>query len=61
MDWIRKANAELEAEAAAAKAAQLNDEAEACEQDAEASEASGDEAAQQAGGRTQPWCPQTGR
>lgn len=33
----------MEAEAAAAKAAQRNDEAEAAEQDAEASEASGDE------------------
>ncbi|MCP9808487.1 transposase [Cyanobium sp. HWJ4-Hawea] len=43
LEWIRKARAELEAEAAAAKAAQLNDEAEAAEQDAEASEASGDE------------------
>jgi len=43
LEWIRKAKAELEAEAAAAKAAQLNDEAEAAEQDAEASEASGDE------------------
>jgi transposase len=42
LEWIRKAKAELEAEAAAAKAAQRNDEAEAAEQDAEASEASGD-------------------
>jgi transposase len=41
LEWIRKAKAELEAEAAAAKAAQRNDEAEAAEQDAEASEASG--------------------
>jgi len=44
LEWIRKAKAELEAEAAAAsKTAQLNEEAEAAEQDAEASEASGDE------------------
>ena len=43
LEWIRKAKAELEAEAAAAKAAQRNDEAEVAEQDAEASEASGDE------------------
>jgi len=43
LEWIRKAKAELEAEAAAAKAAQRNDEAEAAEQEAEASEASGDE------------------
>jgi len=43
LEWIRKAKAELEAEAAAAKAAQRNDEAEAAEQDVEASEASGDE------------------
>jgi len=42
LEWIRKAKAELEAEAAAAKAAQRNDESEAAEQDAEASEASGD-------------------
>jgi hypothetical protein len=42
LEWIRKAKAELEAEAAAAKAAQRNDEADAAEQDAEASEASGD-------------------
>jgi len=32
LEWIRKAKAELEAEAAAAKAAQLNEEAEAAEQ-----------------------------
>jgi len=43
LEWIRKAKAELEAEAAAAKAAQRNDEAEAAEQEAEAAEASGDE------------------
>jgi len=43
LEWIRKAKAELEAEAAAAKAAQRNDEAEAAEQDAEASEARVDE------------------
>ena len=43
LEWIRKAKAELEAEAAAAKAAQLNAEAKSAEQDAEASEASGDE------------------
>jgi hypothetical protein len=42
LEWIRKAKAELEAEAAAAKAAQRNDEAEAAEQVVEASEASGD-------------------
>jgi len=43
LEWIRKAKAELEAEAAAAKAAQLNAEAKSAEQDAEAAEASGDE------------------
>jgi hypothetical protein len=43
LEWIRKAKAELEAEAAAAKAALRNDEAEAAEQDAEASEARVDE------------------
>ena len=43
LEWIRKAKAELEAEAAAAKAAQRNDEADAAEQEAEVSEASGDE------------------
>ena len=43
LEWIRKAKAELVAEAATAKAAQRNDEAEASEQDAEASVASGDE------------------
>jgi hypothetical protein len=43
LEWIRKAKAELEAEAAAAKAAQRNEQAEAAEQEAEAAEASGDE------------------
>jgi transposase len=43
LEWIRKAKAELEAEAAAAKTALRNDEAEAAEQEAEASETSGDE------------------
>jgi transposase len=43
LEWIRKAKAELEAEAAAAKAAQRNDEAEAAEQEAAEVEASGDE------------------
>jgi len=43
LEWIRKAKAELEAEAAAAKAAKRNEQAEAAEQEAEASEASGDE------------------
>jgi hypothetical protein len=42
LEWIRKAKAELEAEAVAAKAAQRNDEAEAAEQEVEASDASGD-------------------
>ncbi len=43
LEWIRKAMAELEAEAAAAKAAQRNEQAETAEQEAEAAEASGDE------------------
>jgi hypothetical protein len=43
LEWIRKAKAELEAEAAAAKAAQRNEQAEAAEQDAAEAEASGDE------------------
>ncbi|MFM9088383.1 MAG: IS1182 family transposase [Cyanobium sp.] len=43
LEWIRKAKAELEAEAAAAKAAQRNEQAEVAEQEAEAAEVSGDE------------------
>jgi transposase len=43
LEWIRKAKAELEAEAAAAKAHQREEQADAAEQDAEVAEASGDE------------------
>jgi len=43
LEWILNAKVELEAEAAAAKAAQRNDEAEAAEQEAETAVASGDE------------------
>jgi transposase len=43
LEWIRKAKAELEAEAAAAKALQRDEQAEAAEQEAEVAEASGDE------------------
>ncbi|MFM2158936.1 MAG: hypothetical protein RLZZ124_1410 [Cyanobacteriota bacterium] len=43
LEWIRKAKAELEAEAAAGKARQREQQAEAAEQDAKAAEASGDE------------------
>ena len=43
LEWIRKAKAELEAEAAAGKARQRDQQAEAAEQDAKAAEASGDE------------------
>lgn len=43
LEWIRKAKAELEAEAAAAKAAERNEQAEAAGQEAETAEASGDE------------------
>jgi len=43
LEWIRKAKAELEAEAAAGKARQREEQAEAAEQDAKAAEASGDE------------------
>ena len=43
LEWIRKAKAELEAEIAAAKAAQRQEEAEAAEQEAVEAEASGDE------------------
>ena len=43
LEWIRKAKAELEAEAAAAKAAQRNEQADVAEQEAEAAQASGDE------------------
>lgn len=43
LEWIRKAKAELEAEAAASKARQREDQVEAAEQDAKAAEASGDE------------------
>ena len=43
LEWIRKAKAELEAEAAAGKARQREEQAEAAEQDAKVAEASGDE------------------
>ena len=43
LEWIRKAKAALEAEAAAAKAAQRNEQARAAEQEVETAEASGDE------------------
>jgi transposase len=43
LEWIRKAKAELEAEAAVAKAAQRQEQAEAAEQEAVDAEASGDE------------------
>ena len=43
MEWIRKAKAELEAEAAPGKARQREEQAEAAEQDSKAAEASGDE------------------
>jgi transposase len=43
LEWIRKAKAELEAEAAAAKARQLHEQAEAAEQEAAKAEASSDE------------------
>ena len=43
LEWIRKAKAELDAEAAAAKARQRDEQAEVAEQEAEVAEASGDE------------------
>ena len=43
LEWIRKAKAELEAEAAATKAAQRQEQAEAAEQEAVEADASGDE------------------
>ena len=43
LEWIRKAMAELEAEAVAEMAAQRNEQAEVAEQEVEAAEASGDE------------------
>ena len=43
LEWIRKAKAELEAEAAAGKVRQREQQADAAEQDAKAAEASGDE------------------
>ena len=43
LEWIRKAKAELEAEAAAGKARQRDQQAEAAEQEVEVAESSGDE------------------
>ena len=51
LEWIRKAKAELEAETAAGKARQRDQQAEAAEQEVEVAEASGDETRSKRAGR----------